>query len=138
MKKISLIIFLILLSANICFAITLLTENEALDRLLGQTGQVTPQKIAASEVQLAEIKKELGGNVEQLNHQRDFIFYLAKKENKSIGVAIILDEPGKWGPIKFIITLSPEGEIRDAAVMKYTETRGRPVASRDFLRQFFY
>ena len=146
MKKTGLIIFFLFISANLCFAITLLTEKEALIRILPEAEEITAQKTVVSQQQLDAIKKTLGGTLvykvigegaEELNKQREFTFYFAKKENKLIGAAIILDEPGKWGPIKFIINLGPEGEIRDAAVMKYTETRGRPAASRNFLRQFY-
>ena len=123
-----------------------MTEKEALIRILPEAEEITAQKTVVSQQQLDAIKKTLGGTLvykvigegaEELNKQREFTFYFAKKENKLIGAAIILDEPGKWGPIKFIISLTPEGEIQDAAVMRYTETRGRPVASRNFLRQFF-
>jgi Na+-translocating ferredoxin:NAD+ oxidoreductase RnfG subunit len=133
--------------ADFCSAITLLTEQEALDRLLPHTYgvEITAQKITVSQEQLDIIKKKLGGNLvheirgqsaKELNQQREFTFYFAKDQNKIIGIALILDEPGKWGPIKFIIYLNPRGEIQSAAVMKYTETRGRPVASGSFLRQF--
>ncbi|MDD5476976.1 MAG: FMN-binding protein [Candidatus Omnitrophica bacterium] len=145
LKKILLIIFFLLICADFCFAITLLTEQEALDRLLPQADEIITQKITVSQEQLDMIKKKLGGNLvhetasksaKELNQQREFTFYFAKNQNKTIGVALILDEPGKWGPIKFIVCLGPQGEIRNSAVMKYTETRGRPVASGSFLRQF--
>ncbi len=145
LKKILLIIFFFLIYADFCFAITLLTEQEALDRLLPQADEITAQKITVSQEQLDMIKKELGGNLvhetesksaKELNQQREFTFYFAKNKNKIIGVALVLDEPGKWGPIKFIVCLGTRGEIHSTAVMKYTETRGRPVASGSFLRQF--
>ncbi len=148
MKKTNLVIIFIavFLLVKVCFAITLLLEDEALQRLFPDAGEITKQTITASEEQISVIKKALGGDLiykvrgkESLaiEAQRDFVFHYAKKENKLEGVAIILDEPGKWGPIKFIIRLSPQGEIEDVLVMKYTETRGRPIASRNFLKQFF-
>jgi len=146
MKKTLLVTFILLIVwADFCFAITLLTEQEALDRLLPQADAITTQKIAASKEQLEIIKRQLGGNLvyeinsqnaKELNQQREFTFYFARKQNQLINVALILDEPGKWGPIKFIICLGPKGEIQDTAVMKYTETRGRSLASGNFLRQF--
>jgi len=145
-KKILLITFFLFMSADFCFAITLLTEQEALERLLPQADEITTQKIAASKEQLDKIKKELGGNLvyevnsqnaKELNQQKEFTFYFAKNQNRIISVALILDEPGKWGPIKFMICLGSNGEIRNTAVLKYSETRGRPVASGSFLRQFF-
>ncbi len=146
MRKILLITFFLLTCAGFCFAMTLLTEQEALDRLLPQADEITAQKITVSKEQLEMIKKELGGNLvyeissqgaKELNQQREFTFYFAKNQNRIISTALILDEPGKWGPIKFIVCLGPKGEIQNTAVMKYTETRGRPAASGSFLRQFF-
>ncbi len=146
MRKILLTIFFLLTCADFCFAMTLLTEQEALDRLLPQADEITAQKITVSKEQLEMIKKELGGNLvyeissqgaKELNQQREFTFYFAKNQNRIISTALILDEPGKWGPIKFIVCLGPKGEIQNTAVMKYTETRGRPAASVSFLRQFF-
>lgn len=148
MKKTNLIIIFISIFflAKVCFAITLLLEDEALQRLFPGTGEITKETITAGEEQISGIKKALGGSLVYktrgkeslaIESKRDFVFYYAKKENKLEGVALILDEPGKWGPIKFIIRLSPAGEIEGVLVMKYTETRGRPVASRSFLKQFF-
>ncbi len=148
MKKPNLIVVLIFIFFCVknCFAITLLLEDEALQRIFPAAGEITKETITASEEQISAIKKVLGGGLvykirgkeaQAIEAQRDFVFHYAKKENKLEGVAIILDEPGKWGPIKFIIRLSPQGEIEDVLVMKYTETRGRPIASRNFLKQFF-
>lgn len=130
-----------------CFGITLLMEEEALQRVFPdiEDTDITMQKITASQEQIEAIKKALGGRLthilrekgaQEINQQRDFTFYFAKKEGRLSGAALIIDEPGKWGLIKFIVRLSPQGEIRGAAVMAYKEVRGRPIASQSFLRQF--
>ncbi|TBR16209.1 FMN-binding protein [bacterium] len=49
---------------------------------------------------------------------------------------MILDEPGKWGNVKFIVSLSLDGSIKSMAVMEYKEIRGRPIASNSFMSQF--
>jgi len=144
-KKIALsAIFVLLLTCN-CLAVTLLTEEEALANFLPNADEVAQQKIIASDQQLSVIKGNLGGKLVhilkgddaiKINQRNEWLFYLAKQKNKLTNVAIILEETGKWGPIKFFVKLDPEGKISDIAVMKYTETRGRPVASRSFLRQF--
>jgi len=144
MKKLILSITFLLLPC-VCSAVTLLTEKEALNRILSDTDEITSKKIAISNEQLDAIKKQLGGNLVNtlkckealiLNQQKEFTFYLGRKSGKTTGIAIIINEPGKWGQIRFIVSLTPQGLIRDVAVMKYTETRGRPVATRSFLRQF--
>jgi Na+-translocating ferredoxin:NAD+ oxidoreductase RnfG subunit len=142
------IIYIIILFFSVisqCFAITLLLKEEALKRVFPDADQITAQKISASKQQMQLIHKELGGKLvhilrgrqaRQLNKQNEFVFYFGKKEGKTTGVAIILDEPGKWGLIRFIIRLSREGSIEAVAVMKYKEIRGRPIASQRFLKQF--
>lgn len=127
-------------------AVTLLIEEEALARIFPAVEKITQEKVTATEEQAGEIKKALGGSMvykmrgpeaSKIDSQRDFVFYYGRNADKLEGAALMLDEPGKWGPVKFIIRLSPSGDIQDAAVMKYSETRGRPIASRNFLKQFF-
>lgn len=146
MKKIVLLIFFLGLFAKAALAITLLIESEAVQRIFPDTEQVNKEKIAPSLAQIQVIKgllvkqgvpqSSLSKHLVDINGDKEVTFYSAKKENKLIGTAFILDEPGKWGPIKYIIRLNPAGGIEAAAVMKYTETRGRPVASQNFLKQF--
>jgi Na+-translocating ferredoxin:NAD+ oxidoreductase RnfG subunit len=58
------------------------------------------------------------------------------KDGKKTGVALIEVQPGKWGPVKYIVALDLTGKVTNLAVMSYVEQRGRPIATRRFLGQF--
>ncbi len=138
--------FCFLLFTKACFGITLLVEPEALKLVFPEEGvKITSKKVTLSSEELNEVKKSLGGKLthsskskegQKICSQKEFIFYLAEKEAKLIGVAFILDEPGAWGPIRFIIRISPASTVENILVMNYSEIRGRPISSKDFLSQF--
>ncbi len=146
MKKICFFLFFIFSFSRVCFAVTLLVEQEALKVTFPEEGlKITEKKITLSWEQLQEVKKSLGGNLthfsknkeaQQINNQKEFIFYLAEKDASLIGVALILEEPGAWGPIRFMVRVSPTSKVENVLVMKYSEIRGRPISSKDFLSQF--
>jgi Na+-translocating ferredoxin:NAD+ oxidoreductase RnfG subunit len=45
-------------------------------------------------------------------------------------------QPGKWGPVHYIVALDLAGKVTDMAVMSYVEQRGRPISTKRFLSQF--
>jgi thiamine biosynthesis lipoprotein len=57
-------------------------------------------------------------------------------EGRSVGVAMFVDEVGKYRPITFIVALDPEQRIRDVRVCVYRESHGGEITRRRFLRQF--
>lgn len=132
--------------ARICFGITLLVEPEALKLVFPEEGvKVTSKKITLSLEQSNAVKKKLGGRLthssrnkedQQISSQKEFVFYLAEKEASLIGAAVIIDEPGAWGPIRFMVKISSSSKVENVLVMSYSEIRGRPICSKDFLSQF--
>lgn len=58
------------------------------------------------------------------------------KDGKKTGVAIIDEEPGKWGPVDFIIALDLRGAVTRVEVLSYQEKRGQPIARHSFMSQF--
>lgn len=128
-----------------CFAITLLAEQEALKTVFPEADSTVPEIKTVSDTKFDVIKEKLGGafyhhskdgKVEDLISPRDFTFYFASKDNQKTGVAIILTEPGKWGPIQFMVALDLSGKVTRVVVMSYREVRGRPIAGNSFLSQF--
>ena len=67
---------------------------------------------------------------------RKFVFRVAKAQGNVLGYAVEDIVPGKWGPIHYLVTIDPEGNVADVAVLEYRERRGKPVAKRRFLKQF--
>lgn len=65
-----------------------------------------------------------------------YISFVARKQQKIIGYAVICEEIGKHRPITFIVAVTPEGTVRDAAIMAYREPQGDEVRHKGFLAQF--
>jgi len=68
---------------------------------------------------------------------RTFDFYAARKNGEVVGYAVADAVSGKWGPIRYAVKLDVQGNVMDVIVLEYQEQRGRPVAKRRFLKQFF-
>ena len=51
-------------------------------------------------------------------------------------MAIVDEEPGKWGPVKFIIAMDLRGVVKVVKVMSYHEKRGRPIARSSYMKQY--
>ena len=49
---------------------------------------------------------------------------------------MICEEIGKHRPITFIAGVTPEGKVKDVAIMRYREPQGAEVRRRAFLGQF--
>lgn len=63
--------------------------------------------------------------------------YLCHDSNSGVDVAIMDEQPGKWGPVYYIILLDLKtAKVKNLAVMAYQEKRGRPIARQSFLKQF--
>ena len=127
-------------------AVVLLTKEQALKQVFPDVDQVTTETITLTSAEVAKIKSRLGGQLVhyqagsqsgKVNETINYTFYIGIKNNKQVGVAVIEEQPGKWGPVDFIIALSPNpGKIKNMAVMAYQEKRGRPIARNNFLDQF--
>lgn len=126
-------VFIFLFFVAPCFAMTLLTQKEALRLVFGEDSQITNEQKVLSGDRLEAVKTRVG---KCFRAQKEYTFYFGEKEGKRFSAAIILEAPGKWGPIQFIVVFDLDAKVRDVLVMRYTETRGRPIARRSFLRQF--
>ncbi len=137
--------FFVSLTSSALYALTLLSEEKALEKVFGKDIKVATETKELEGKQLEEIKKRLGGSLvyyqkgsksTKVVAKTKIDFQFATKDNKKIGVAIIGAEPGKWGPVKFIIALNLDGSVKRVEVMSYKEKRGRPIARRSFMKQF--
>ncbi len=150
MKKITHVI-IVLLSVITMFsvtssAVTLLTEEQALKEMFPDMDNVTSETLTLTGDEIALIKGRLGGSLvhyqvgsqsEKVAEKTVIKFYIGTKNNEKVRVAMVDEQPGKWGPVQFIIALDTStGKINNLAVMAYVEKRGRPIAMRNFLKQF--
>jgi Na+-translocating ferredoxin:NAD+ oxidoreductase RnfG subunit len=113
----------------------LLSHNEALEFIFGEDAQIEKEKITLDEDTREEIEEEMGFDF-NLRYDKEFDFYIAKKEGKIFRYAAIQTVPGKVGPLTFIIGLTPDGKVYDLAVMSYNEEHQKELAEENFLGQF--
>lgn len=128
-------------------AIELLTQDAALKQMFPDAEKVTPEVKNLTPDQVTAVKARLGGHLvhyqtgsqsAQVKEKTELTFYMATKGGKIIGGALIEEQPGKWGPVVFIIAVDPATmKVKNMAVMSYVEKRGRPIARENFLSQFF-
>lgn len=126
-------------------AIVLLTDDAALKQMFPEADNIRAESKMLSAAQLEKIKARLGGKwvlyqsgskSKDVAEETNCTFYFGEKGGQKIGVALMETQPGKWGPVKYIIALDMNGKVSDLAVMMYVERRGKPIARRSFLGQF--
>jgi len=125
--------------------VVLLNQEQALKQMFPDSVKVVPEVHVFTAEQVDTAKAHLGGKwtlyqsgatSEESKENDSVTFYFAMKDGKKTGVALIEVQPGKWGPVKYIVALDLTGKVTNMAVMSYVEQRGRPIATRRFLDQF--
>ena len=126
-------------------AFTLLTLKEALLEVFGPGTKIIKQtKRLRGDIE-DRVLERLGGSLvynqegsesAAVMASKKIDFYFAEKDGKKIGVAVVDDEPGKWGPVEFMIAMDLRGAVQRVLVMSYQEKRGRPIARRSFMDQY--
>ena len=86
--------------------------------------------------ELSRRLKQLVGRAKPTIWEPLYITFIATKDAKVIGYAVICEEIGKHRPITFIAGVTPEGQVKDVAIMMYREPQGGEVRRRNFLEQF--
>ncbi len=140
------LISLFVLPVNTSFAVTLLTKEQALKEMFPDVDAVVTKTKVLTAIDLESVKKRLGGSLvhyqegsksEAVAEATTYEFYLGMKNGKVIRMAVLEEQPGKWGPVQFIIAIdTTTGKVNNLAVTSYVEKRGRPIARRNFLDQF--
>lgn len=111
------------------------TPDEALKAVLPSAKEFKEETKTLTEEQKKIIEKS--ANVKfNADYDKEFHWYKGTADEKVVGYACIDIVPGKWGPVKFMMGVSPDGKVTDIAVMALSERRGRPVKERKFLDQY--
>lgn len=127
------------------YAMRLLTQEEALEKVFGPDAEIATENKELTEPKLSKVTEELGGCLvcslkgsqsATVEPKTDFDFYFVSKEGKRTGVALFDEEPGKWGPVEFIIAMNLQGAVTRVEVLSYQEKRGKPIARHSFLSQY--
>jgi hypothetical protein len=132
LKKFSLLIFfaswLSFTMPPAAHAFTLLTKEQALKEVFGKGAEVTVETKELAGEKLSTVKKRLGGKLvyhqvgsesERVASRTKIDFYFASKKGKRFGLAIIDVQPGKWGPVTYIIAITLKGAIKKVRVLEY-------------------
>lgn len=136
---------LLFLLSTTCFAFQLMSTEEALKQIFGTKPEIVEETKELEGEKLEQVKERLGGKLHDLQEgsesaqveaEDEVTFYFAEQDGKRYGVATVVTEPGKWGPVTFIIAMDPKGTVRTVKVLSYEEKRGRPIARSSFLNQF--
>jgi len=129
----------------IAHAFTLLTKEQALKEVFPSDFEIKVETKDLSPEVLERVKERLGGSLvyvqegsesEQVSDLTKIDFYFGEQNGVKKGVAIIDVEPGKWGPVEFMVAMDTEAQVRRVRVMSYQEIRGRPIAQASFMNQY--
>lgn len=109
-----------------------LSKDQALAVALPPHDKVVARVLTPTAEQRKQAERRLGRKLEEPS----YTFFEGQQGGKPVGFAIVLDELGKHYPITFVVGLTPDGSVREVAVMTYREKRGDAVKRRRFLNQF--
>lgn len=126
-------------------AFTLLTEEQALKEVFWEGAEIEKETKELSGKAMDDILERLGGSLiyEQegsesahVDAQTGVDFYFGIKDGERRGVAIIDTQPGKWGPVQYIVAMTLDAAVKQVRVMSYQEQRGQPIARTSFVNQY--
>jgi hypothetical protein len=126
-------------------AVVLLNHDAALKTMFPNADKVVTEAVALTADQIAAVKGrcgdkwtlyQSGAKTEEVAENDTVPFYFGTKDGKKTGVALMEMQPGKWGPVHYIVALDLAGKVTNLAVMSYIEQRGRPISTKRFLGQF--
>jgi Na+-translocating ferredoxin:NAD+ oxidoreductase RnfG subunit len=125
--------------------VVLLSQDAALKQMFPDADKIGAEEKAMTPELLKTVKGQLGdkwtlypagSKSDEVKEPDTVLFHFGTKGGKKTGVAMVEVQPGKWGPVKYIVALDLAGKVTDLAVMSYVEQRGRPISTRRFLNQF--
>ena len=131
--------------SGISYAIKLLSKEDALKKVFGEGVEITTETKELVDPQLSKIKDRLDGSLvyfqkgsksKEVEASTTIEFYFASKNGAKTGVAIFDEEPGKWGPVDFIIGMDLNGVVTRVEVLSYEEKRGQPIARHSYMSQY--
>jgi hypothetical protein len=142
-SRIILSVAAILALATICNSIELLSQEQAVKRMFLTADNTKEDKKTLSAADLETIKGKIGGKLYDMKksdgiNDNEVTFFTGMKGADKLGVAVILSEIDRWGPLKFIIVVDPAtGKVTNMAMMEYIDQRARNLSNRNYLKNFF-
>ncbi|MBI3320191.1 MAG: FMN-binding protein [Candidatus Omnitrophica bacterium] len=109
-----------------------LTRDEALRLAFGPSTTVSEDHRTVPSTSRAAIEQRLNRKITE----DSFTFYVGHSAGGIEGYGLVLDEMGKHEPITFLVTITPDGHVKDVMVLEYRESRGGEVRQKSFLKQY--
>jgi Na+-translocating ferredoxin:NAD+ oxidoreductase RnfG subunit len=154
--------FAVVVASGVSHAKTVATVEEALALTFGEGVTITPKEYELSaetllrleeehrHVLLTTAEKEAWGcplaedyeetmvALEAAEYQPTtvFLFFHASKDGEDLGTAVVVDAPGKWGMVDYLVGLDSEGAVTHVEILKHGERRGKGIERQTFLTQF--
>ena len=109
------------------FAVTLLSEEEALKKMFPDVDEIVRETVTLSAAEVSTVKERLGGSLvhyqegsksENVTESTEVTFFIGLKGGEKVRVAIIDIQPGKWGPVDFVVAMDTKANtVKNLAVM---------------------
>lgn len=100
------------------------------------SGAQVERKDVPSTAEFKEKLKAALGRVTPTVWEPEYVTFIARQNDKTVGYAIVVDEIGKVNPFTLMVSATPDFKVRDVAVMVYRETRGGEITQKRFLAQY--
>lgn len=109
-----------------------LTEEQAVERILGSYDELIAREFPVSESQRSLIAKEAGCAVPE----ERLTFLMARRAGEPLGWVYVGDVQGLYEPITYAVGIGEGGRVKDVEILVYRESRGGEVRRRRFLNQY--
>ncbi len=114
-------------------AIRFASEEEALRKMHPDADGYDVENVQLNTMQHDAAQQLLGMGFREKNYR----FWVARKEKKAVGYAVLLNVVGKKRPITFLVGIDLKGCIVGNEVLVYRESKGSEVRYPRFMKQFF-
>ena len=130
------------------YAADAISKDDALVDVFGPNYSFSTETVRLQGEKLDKIIERLGGKLvyEQIGSESKTVeahkkieFHYAMRDGEKIGVGIVDMQPGKWGPVEFMIAVmldDPLPKVKRIEVMSMQERRGRPIARSSYMKQY--
>ena len=114
----------------------LTSKEDALKKIMPAAEAVEYKTITLTAAQMEKLASQARIELDTPGED-SYSYYVGKVNGQVSGYAFEDTVHGKWGPIHYLAGITPAGRISDIVVLEYKEIRGRPIAKKRFLHQFF-
>lgn len=123
-------------SLRSAYANQLIKVEKALQQIFPGPAEFSREILCLSDAEVRHIEQKADVIFEG-THTTQIIRFTVRVDGQVVGYAFEDQVDGKWGPIHYAVGISLDGKVAGLAVLDYEEIRGRPIAKKRFLKQYF-